>query len=80
MPGVDYIECNVCDKEALMIALDGVELVFHTSAVIDLSPFPTRNLNGKPKIEEVNIGGTGTSSPPPPFSHPLLIVVALAHS
>lgn len=48
-----------------MIALDGVELVFHTSAVIDLSPFPTRNLNGKPKIEEVNIGGTGTSSPPP---------------
>lgn len=49
-----------------MIALDGVELVFHTSAVIDLSPFPTRNLNGKPKIEEVNIGGTGTSSPPPP--------------
>jgi 2-alkyl-3-oxoalkanoate reductase len=56
--GVEYIHCDVTDREALQVALEGCQLVFHTSAVIDLSPFPARPVAGRPKIETVNIGGT----------------------
>jgi nucleoside-diphosphate-sugar epimerase len=56
--GVEYMQCDVTDRDALLVVLEGCDLVYHTSAVIDLSPFPSRPVGGRPKIEAVNIGGT----------------------
>lgn len=42
--GVKSFEGDICDKNQLMPALEGIGVVFHTASIIDIRPVPSPNL------------------------------------
>jgi 3beta-hydroxy-Delta5-steroid dehydrogenase / steroid Delta-isomerase len=57
-PRLEVLEADICDPAVCAAALDGIDTVFHTAAIIDL-------MGGAPVTDEyrqrsfsVNVGGT----------------------
>ncbi|KAA0234878.1 MAG: NAD(P)-dependent oxidoreductase [Actinobacteria bacterium] len=52
--GVHYVRCDICDRAAIADALDGVDTVFHLSAVLPQRHAPAA------EMRRVNVTGTAT--------------------
>lgn len=53
-PGLDVVSIvgDLCDAEAMRHAMQGIDIVFHTAALVDLRPIVS------PALQEVNVDGT----------------------
>lgn len=50
--GVAYVVGDLCDPETVQAAIAGVQTVFHTAAVIDITP------GAQPRLQRINVDAT----------------------
>jgi 3beta-hydroxy-Delta5-steroid dehydrogenase / steroid Delta-isomerase len=57
-PRLQVLEGDICDKETVAAAVDGIDTVFHTAAIIDLMGGASATDEYRQRSFAVNVGGT----------------------
>ncbi len=57
-PGLEVLEGDICDTDVVAAAVDGIDTVFHTAAVIELLGGPSATKEYRQRSFTVNVGGT----------------------
>jgi 3beta-hydroxy-Delta5-steroid dehydrogenase / steroid Delta-isomerase len=57
-PRLQVVEGDICDKETVASAVDGIDTVFHTAAIIDLMGGSSVTAEYRQRSFAVNVGGT----------------------
>src|SRR5579871_1875949 len=57
-PGLEVLEGDICEPGAVAAAVDGVDTVFHTAAVIELLGGASASDKYRQRSFAVNVGGT----------------------
>lgn len=57
-PRLQTVEGDICDKETVATAVDGIDTVFHTAAIIDLAGGESVTDEIRQRSFSVNVGGT----------------------
>jgi 3beta-hydroxy-Delta5-steroid dehydrogenase / steroid Delta-isomerase len=57
-PRLQVVEGDICDKETVAAAVDGIDTVFHTAAIIDLMGGSSVTDEYRQRSFAVNVGGT----------------------
>jgi 3beta-hydroxy-delta5-steroid dehydrogenase/steroid delta-isomerase len=57
-PALDVIEGDICDKDTVAAAVDGIDTVIHTAAIIDLMGGKSVTDEYRQRSFAVNVGGT----------------------
>ena len=57
-PRLRVLQGDICDKETVAAAVDGIDTVFHTAAIIDLMGGSSATDEYRQRSFAVNVGGT----------------------
>lgn len=57
-PGLEVVEGDICDKDTVAAAVDGIDTVFHTAAIIELMGGASVTDEYRRRSFAVNVGGT----------------------